>query len=549
VASLVGASEQIKEGGVKRSIIIAGLWALAIAAVGCETAGTRNTLVIGASTDFGVLLPVIETSALDGELNSLLYLGLNSARWGDGGVEYLIDERSLAERWEFSTDSLTLTYVLRRDAVWSDGQPIDAGDVVFTFELVRKPEIASVYADVWEHLDSVVAVGEHEVTFHFQRRYPGMLFDTGIGIIPAHVYEGSVADAATLASHASLVSPGGSLVVSGPYRVADWRQDDALILESNPLAFSGRPRTDTVVFRVLPDETTRRVELANGGIDVSGPLAMDAAEELAADPRFRIETMDDRFYDFIGWNGARFAPFADPEIRRALSLAIDRQAILEALRIARHARPAAGPYPPIFRELADPALVPDPYLPDSALALLAAKGWRDSDGDGLLDRGGEPFRFTLLTQAGNPRRTDAAAIIQAQFAELGIGMRIRTLEFGTLLGLVFEERDFEAVLMGWQVALEPDYVGWHFWPADNVYNFTGYASAALDSLIPLAQGAASAAQAAPYWRSTARDIADGRPYAFLWFFDDAVVVNERVKNTRIDTYGLYQNLPEWSVER
>jgi peptide/nickel transport system substrate-binding protein len=492
-------------------------------------------------------MPAIETSALDGEINALLYLRLNSARWEDGELRYTTDALTLAERWEFGPDSTTLTYYLRPDAVWSDGEPIDARDVVFTFELVRKPEIGSVYADVWEHLDSVVAVGEREVRFYFARRYPGMLFDTGIGIVPAHVFEEAATDNAALAAHPTLVDPGGNLVVSGPYRVAERRPGDRLVLVANPLA-PVPPRTDTVIFRVIPEMTTRLAELEAGGLDVMGPVPMERAAELDADPRFRIERINDRFYDYIAWNPVAFEPFADPEVRRALSLAIDRRGILEGLGIADYARPAAGPYPPIFRRLVDPDLRPDPYLPDSARAILAARGWRDSDGDGVLDRGGRPFRFTLLTQAGNTRRSSAAEIIQKGYADVGIDMEVRLLEFNALLGLVFEERDFDAVLLGWQVALEPDYLVGHFWPADHPFNITGYGNAALDSLIPLARAAATAEEAAPYWRSAARIIAADRPYAFLWFFDDAVAVSERVRGARIDTYGLYQNLHEWRLE-
>ncbi len=532
-----------------RRLGMGGLAGLVVLLGSCDRSVSGGRIVIGESTDIGVLLPPIETSALDGEINSLLYPGLSSGRWENGALEYLTDERSLADGWQFSSDSLSLTYTLRNDAVWSDGQPIDAHDVVFTYELVRRPEIASIYADVWEHLDSVVASGDHEVVFYFQRRYPGMLFDTGIGIIPAHVYEDAAVDDATLASHPDLVDPGGNLVVSGPYRVAEWRQGDRLVLEANPTAFAGRPRTDTVIFQVMPEEITRLIGLENGLIDVTGPLSMERVEELNADRRFRVETVSDRFYDYIAWNGARFEAFGDPELRYALSLAVDRGAIIEALGMSRYARPAAGPYPSILSRVADLELVPDSYLPDSARAILAAKGWRDSDGDGVLDRDGRPFHFTLLTQAGNERRTSAAEIIQAQYARIGIDMEVRVLEFNALLGRIFDERDFEAVLMGWQVALEPDYVAWHFWPADNVYNFTGYHSAALDSLIPLAEASATAESAAPYWRAAARAVATDRPYAFLWFFDDAVVVNERVEDTRIDTYGLYQNLHRWRLTR
>ncbi len=528
-------------------------WAAVAAIVGvaitaCDSTVSRGPLVIGETTDVGVLLPTVETSAFDAEINSQLYLGLNSARWESGSIEYLIDERSLAERWQLGPDSTTLHYDLRSDAVWSDGQPIDAGDVVFTYELIRRPEIASPHIDSWEHLDSVVALGDRRVAFYFDRRYPGMLFDTGVGIIPEHALAGAATDNATLAGHAALADPAGNLVVSGPYQVAEWSRGERLVLESNPTAFTPGPVIDTVIFRFLPDQVTRLIELENGMIDLARSIPMTRAEELSADARLRIETIDDRFYDYIAWNPARIEPFADREVRRALSLAIDRQAIIDALGITPFASPAAGPYPPIFSKVADPSLEPDPHLADSARAILASRGWSDTDGDDILDKDGRPFRFTLLTQAGNQRRSSAAQVIQAGYAEIGVDMEIRLVEFNTLLGLIFETRDFEAVLLGWQVALEPNYLVGQFWPPDHPFNITGYASSVLDELIPAAQDAATADEAAPIWREAARVIADDRPYAFLWFFDEAVAVNERVKGTRIDTYGLYQNLYQWRLE-
>jgi peptide/nickel transport system substrate-binding protein len=331
-----------------------------------------------------------------------------------------------------------------------------------------------------------------------------------------------------------VADPGGNLVVSGPYGVAEWRPGERLLLVANPHAFAPQPATDSIVFRVVQDDVTMLAELETGGLDVAAPISMTDAVRLEADDRFRVETMNQRFYDYLAWNLADVELFGDPDVRRALSLAIDRQEILDGLGISRFTRPAAGPYAPIFDDLVDPSVTPDPYLPDSAAAILAAKGWSDSDGDGVIDKNGRAFSFTLMTQA--------------RFAEIGVDMEVRAIEFNTMLGLMFEERDFEAVLAGWQVALEPSYLAAFFWPPGHPFNFTGYASATVDSLIPLAQSAPTAEAAAPYWREAARIIAVDRPYAFLWYFDDTAAISERVKNTRIDTFGLFQNIYEWEIE-
>ncbi len=521
---------------------------LALSLAACGEPLPTGTAVIAVQRDVGALLPVIEQGSFDSEVNNLLYLGLNSQLWVDGALEYVVDELSLAERWEFGPDSLSLTYHIRPEAVWSDGEPITSADVVFTYELVRRPDIASPRIEFWENLDSVRAVDDRNVTFYFKRRYPGMLFHTGIDIIPAHVFDGHAADNATLANHPTLVQPDSQMVVSGPFRVEEWRRGEQLVLVPNPRAFTGNPGLERVVFRIVPEETTRLVELENGSVDVINPAPVSAAAQLLEDPQFRVESVTQRYYDYIAWNDKRYEPFTSPLVRLALSLAIDRVGILTGLDIP-YAQPAAGPYPPIFRMLEDPTLQPDPFLPDSARALLAAAGWSDSDGDGVLDRDGQPFAFTLLTQAENPRRTSAAQVVQAQLADVGVDMQVQEVEFGALLGIMFETREFDAVLLGWQVGLEPDYVVGLFWPADHTFNITGYASPAVDAAIERATASETAAEAAPEWQAVARTIAADHPYAFLWYFSELVGVNNRVQNARINTYGVYQNLHRWRVER
>ena len=138
-------------------------------------------------------------------------------------IEHLARTLWLQDLVMWDTPGTTLTYTIRPEAVWSDGQPIGAADVVFTYELIRRPEIASPRIEFWETIDSVVALDDHRVRFHFSRQYPGTLLHTGLGIIPAHVFEGHATDQATLANHPSVVQPGGQLVVSGPYRVAELR--------------------------------------------------------------------------------------------------------------------------------------------------------------------------------------------------------------------------------------------------------------------------------------------------------------------------------------
>ncbi|NIR45488.1 MAG: hypothetical protein GWN99_13860 [Gemmatimonadetes bacterium] len=529
-----------------RRRVVAGL-ALALAA-GCGAPAAERSVVIAVSSDVGILLPAAELTTLDAAIGNLLYLGLNSARWNDGAIEYRADEMSLADSWTPESDSTVLVYHLKPDAVWSDGVPITARDVVFSYELIRAPGVASRYASFWAELDSVVARGQHDVAFHFRRPHPRMLLHSGLSIMPAHIFEGTPANTDALAGHRSLSAPDARPVVSGPFLVRERRPGERLVLEPNRRSVAGRPWLERVVFRVQPDPATRVIALESGRVDVIDPVPLARAGELAAAPDIRVETTGLRYYEYIAWNGRRFAPFREPTVRRALSLAIDRPGVLAGLGIEEFASPAAGPATPLFPELIDPAVRPDPFLPDSARALLRAAGWRDSDGDDVLDRDGVPFQFVLVTQADNERRRAAAEIIQAQLAAIGVATRLRALERNALLDLVYNRKDFEAALVGWGVTLEPDYLADQFWPADAQYNITGYRSVALDSLVPRARSARTDEEARPRWRAVGVQIARDRPYAFLWFYTEAVALRERVQNVRIDVYGVYQNLHRWRLE-
>ncbi len=417
--------------------------------------------------------------------------------------------------------------------------------MVFTYELMRRPAIGSTYSSYWAELDSVVAIDERRVRFHFARRHPRMLLHSGHSIMPEHIF-GGASTAEALQAHPAATDP-RRLVVSGPFRVGEWRPGERLLLERNP-EFAGAPAAmERVLLRVLPEETTRLIELENGDAHAAYPIPLERAAELDDRRGIRIETTGPRYYDFIPWNGRAFEPFSDPAVRRALSLAIDRRGILLGLGIEAYAQPAAGPYPPIFSDLVAPDARPDPYLPDSARALLAARGWEDRDGDGTLEHDGEPFRFTLITEASRRRRTAAAELIQAQLGGIGVRADLEVLEYGTTIARVFQRHRFQAALVGWQVGLDPGYLADQFWPEDGTWNVTGYASAALDSLIPRAQSASTRTQAAAHWRAAAHQVAVDRPYAFLWFFGEAIALNERVRGPRVDIRGVFQNLHRWSL--
>ncbi|HEU4562674.1 MAG TPA: ABC transporter substrate-binding protein [Longimicrobium sp.] len=514
------------------------------------TPETGGTAVLAELADINRPMPLTSESSLDGDLGGdVMFLSLSRGRWENGRLRYLNateNPAALARSWEYlGADSAALRYHLDSSRKWSDGRPITARDVVFTYRLLKDTTVAAPQQDYTNHMDSVVANDDSTVTFHFDRRYPEMLFHSGLGISPAHVFE--TVPPAQIRSHPAFIDPARNLVVSGPFRIGAWQKGTSVTLVPNP-HFPVKPRLDRIVIRIIPEATTRLTELMTERVDFMRPVPFDQVAELRRRaPNVRIEREAKRFYDFIAYNPRTFAPFADPEIRRALGMGIDVKGLMGALQINEYAVQAAGPYSPIFQELYDPGTMP-PLTYDTAAAIrvLESKGWRDSDGDGVRDKGGQPFRFTLETNSGNTRRADVTQIVQQQWKQIGVDARIQLSETNTFFDRL-NKKQYQAAAAGWSVGLSPDLTV--LWGAGSTFNYVSYTDPQTTALFEQALAQPTAETANPLWRQAAARIAQAQPYTFLYFMDQLDGVNNRLRGIRIDTYGAYQNTWEWWIPK
>jgi peptide/nickel transport system substrate-binding protein len=390
----------------------------------------------------------------------------------------------------------------------------------------------------------VVAENETTVTFHFKRRYPEMLFASSMPIAPKHVYE--AAGPGGLRTHPSVTDPARGLVVSGPFRVGAWQRGSSITLVPNP-AFAPRPHLDRVVIRVIPEPTTRLVELRNGTVHLVRGIAYDAVPQVraAAGGGWRLEREKARFWEYLAYQPSAHPAFADPQVRRALGMALDVPGIIRALGMEEFTTPAAGPYSPIFRDLYDPQRMrPLAFDTAGAKRLLDERGWRDADGDGVREKDGKPLRFTLLTNAGNARRNDVTQIVQQQWKRVGVDARLRQTETVTFLTAV-QERKFEAALGSWQVALSPDLTG--SFRTGGPLNVVSYDNPEVNRMMDRALAQPTPETANPAWRAVAERIVQDQPYTWLYYYDQLTAVSNRLRGVRVDTYGAYQNLWEWWI--
>lgn len=448
----------------------------------------------------------------------------------------------LAERYEWSADHLILTLHLRSDVVWSDGVPVTAEDVRFTWQAQTSPDIAWENGYLKESIKDVEVVDPHTVRMRFAHAYFAQLADANEGVIlPKHAW--GVLPFAQWRSSAAWFRD--HLVVAGPFTLASWTPQQEIVLARNPKYFRpGLPRLDRVVFRVQPDASGMVEQLLAGQLDFVEQISARQAERVRTSERTRLLSYWSRQYTFVCWNTRR-PQFADPEVRRALAMAIDRQRLIDTLW-GGHARLSSSP---VISDVwaHDKTLAPLPYDPREARRILNARGWKDSDGDGILDRAGKPLRFELLTNTGNSIRADAAAMIQEQLKRIGVDAQPRQIE-GNTMNDKGQKHDFDAMIQGFGIDTSLDLA--YAFATESIKdgnNFAAYSNPEVDRLLRQARAQTEPALAKPILDRVQQILYREQPIATLWEPQRLDAASRRLQGAAPNALTAFFNVREWWV--
>ena len=475
-----------------------------------------GTLVIGSTTDVDAWNEYVSQQTFAQNLLRRLFVRLAQEQ-GDTREHPPTFQPLLAESWSFSADGMDLTFRLR-DALWSDGQPVTADDVLFTYQAQISKDLGWPGATFKERIQGVESSDPKTVVFHFKRAYPEMLADAVEGgILPRHLYAGiPLKDWRT---HDWTRDP----VSSGPFTFESWKPGEQIVLARNPKFFDGeRPRVDKVVVRIVPDMGNLETQLASGAIDYLEGVPPSDAKRLEQTPGVATLSFDNPMFDYIGWNGAK-APFNDPEVRKALTLAIDRQAIVDDL-LYGFGRVSSGPLLSSWWA-SDPAAKPWPFDPKEAARILASKGFDPA----------HPLAFELTTNAGNRVREAVAIKIQEQLGRIGVKVTPRLYEMKA-----FRERNmagnFDAYIAGWRfngkLDLASIFGSTAAPPAGS--NVVAYRSEAADGLLQAIDKAPSWQDAKAAYAAFGRRLHDDQPYTFLYEGRRIVAHRDRVRGVAVD---------------
>jgi len=521
---------------------------------GCErrggcTGGYCGTLIESAIGEPPTLLPPSSEEVVTRDIGEQLFLkladvGMSLNTVGDEDFQPL-----LAERWEWD-GPVTLVFHIDPRAKWQDGQRVTAADVAFTFDAYTDSAVASPCRAQLRRIASVTQRDTLTAVFRFRERYPEMFYDAvyHMRILPAHLLRSVPRDQWRTAPF------GRQPVGNGPYKFVRWQAAQSIELTADSTFFLGRPAIRRVIWRFTPNAQVAVTQLIADEADVREQLVtpenverVRAAQQLSLYP-YRGNTYG--YLDFnLRANGDTTKPhpvFGDREVRRAISMAVDRA------RLAKSTLGDLGKVPPgpmsSLQWIWDPENRQLPYDTAQAGRILNARGWRDHDGDGVRDKNGQPLAFHILVPTTSALRRQYARLLQEQWRAVGIQAEIDEVE-SSVVGQRATTGRFDAVIAARTNDPSPSSGIPQTWTSAGIggSNFGRYHSPEFDRLVERAISATSRDQARQFWRAAVETINADAPAIFLFSIENMAAVHSRVANVQIRPDSWAALLRTWRI--
>ena len=483
-----------------------------------------STLHLAISANPSRLNPILSTDKTSSDVAQWLFNGL---------IKYDKDANiipDLAEHYYF-VDDTTLVFELKQNVKWSDGTPFSARDVLFTYETIISPKIFTPYASGFMHIDHVKMLNDFKIEVKYKYPYFKALEVWMMEILPEHKLKNET----DLMTSKFNQNPLGT----GPYTLTQFNISKDIVLEANPTYFIHKPNINQIIFHYLPDRSAEFLMLKSKKLDVGSLSPLQLERQIDEDFRKHYTIYEDiaHNYSYMGFN-LKSEKFKDARVREALSLAIDRQELVDILYFG-HGKVCTGPFLPGTGAFNEKVLAPKPNI-EKAKALLKEAGYDEN----------HPFEFELSTSA-NGSGSYSAQILQHQLKKAGVVMKLRIMEWQAFLNTIVHPRNFEAVLLGWSLALTPDaYPLWHSSSSKlGGFNLVSYSNPEVDKLIEQGINTINRDELGIIYKEIFKKISDDLPYLFLYIPDSITVVNKNIKNIEPSVIGIMHNQKDWEIEK
>ena len=482
-----------------------------------------SVLVYG-SGDYTRINPAMDEH---GEINSLLFNGLTA----HNGENEVIP--CLAKRWEFEEETNTYTFYLEEHVKWHDGEEFTARDVKFTVEAVMDPANGSENAPNYEDIVQIRVIDDYTVAFQLKAYHAAFLDYMTLPVLPEHCLEGEDMQESEFFRHP---------VGTGAYRLKRWEEGQAIVLEKNDEYFKEKAKIDQIVFKIVPDDTARAVQMEAGELDLA-LLAPKDAQSFADREGYTYHLMKTSDYRGILFNFQHAYWKKNKDLIPAVCYALDKESMVNAI-LQGHGEAAYSPlqrnryyYEDVQRYT---------YNPKKARQILEDAGCTMGSG-GFYERDGEQVGFVLSVGAGDQVRADLAQAAAQQLKEAGIYCSVE----------VPVQVDWEgqmAYLIGWGSPFDADDHTYKVFGTNKAANYSGYSNKKVDKWLVRARQSSDTRVRAKAYAQFQKELAKDPAFALLCYVDAAYVSKSGVKGIAKDTVmghhgvGIFWNVTEWTIE-
>jgi peptide/nickel transport system substrate-binding protein len=505
---------------MRRAALCFALFGAVCCQLSCSHPADANTLVMIIESSPTNLDPRVGIDAYSERIDSLMFDDLLDRD------EHLNVKPALADKWD-TPDPLTYVFHLHHGVKFHDGRPLTSRDVKWTFDSVLQGQVRSTKGAAYRFVDHLEAPDDYTVIFKLKEPFATLLWnlsDGAMGIVP----------------YGSLGEMSAHPIGSGPFRFVSGELDKEVIIERNPDYWGEKAHVEHVRFAVVPDTTTRALELQKGSADiVSNALTSDMVVALEKDSKLVVDRAPGTILSYMAFN-LRDPVLRDVRVRRAIAYAIDRRPMIQYLW-RDLAQPADSVLPPQSWAY-NPDVPKYEYSPEKANQLLDQAGYRRING--------VRFHLTMKTSTEESTRL-MVAVLQQQLAAVGIALDIRTFEFATFFADV-TSGVYQLYSLRWIGGNEdPDIFEYAFhsdkFPPHGA-NRSYYVNPRLDALINLGRSETSEAVRKPVYAEIQSILATDVPYINLWYLDNVLVHSRRVHNVPQNPSGNYDFLKTAEIQ-
>ncbi len=476
-----------------------------------QTGEEGGEIVVGIAGEPENLSPIYPSFIAHNEVVDMLFLPLHKNDINGNIVPIL------ANSWEYSEDLKKITYYLKKDVYWQDGEPVTAYDIEFTFNLIKDPKNNSPLLAKLQNIDSVKVVSEYQIVFYFNKVYPMALFDSNIKPLPKHILE---KDKDQIQYSDFNMKP----IVNGPYKLEKWESGKYItLLKNDKYSLADKPFIERIVYKFYTVQQDMLEDLRKGNIDLLYDVSPDNIDEITKIKNVTSLQKKGNIYTYIGFNLTK-PPFNSKDFRLGISQLIDRDLLIK--NTIKNGIPANGPITPSFWAYSE-KIKPVKFNKDGIK--LVEKVLNKNNKKEYTFKNKE-FVLNIVTDRNDVMMVKIAREVSDQLKNFGFKVDLKELPSDSLILKLFS-RDFDMYILSWQV--NEDFNPLPFWSSvkeKGRFNFVGYNNPKIDSIVNLAMTTMDKEEARRYWEEFQNMIIEDQPYAFLFVPNRIIIVNNILKS-------------------